>query len=365
MMRLLLNIMFSLPLLLSAGTIAVKTKAPQNRNAVFQYRVPKGYDKNRREMYRVLVIFGGRNTGSKVEEFLWGGLALVWRSGVTYVNEPYVTGGNPVLAGDDVLFNDMLGSTLAINGNPVEMTSFGETDGNNAFFTGKPMIDELGYAFLFRAYDPAQGKWTTSDPLGYPDGWNNLAYCNNGVTVNIDWLGAEVRLRQRSLFYSNNLFNHTWLDLVPDVPGDFSNNAQLNPSTDPNRNRGTVSGMPDGAGGSSGSGGTGSSMGDHLISAPNADIAYSNNDGKNFIIISAPSGMTDSEFINAILAAQNKYDNSNPLPYAGLPAGGTYSSNSFIAGILNSLGLNGSQLVQSLPGTQPGAGNPVPIKRFE
>ena len=51
-----------LPLLITAETIIVKTKAPQNRNAVFQYRVPKGYDKNRREMYRVLVIFGGRNT---------------------------------------------------------------------------------------------------------------------------------------------------------------------------------------------------------------------------------------------------------------------------------------------------------------
>ena len=53
------------PLILSAETIIVKTKAPQNRNAVFQYRVPKGYDKNRREMYRVLVIFGGRNTDGK------------------------------------------------------------------------------------------------------------------------------------------------------------------------------------------------------------------------------------------------------------------------------------------------------------
>ena len=45
----------------------VKTKAPQNRNAVFQYRVPNGYDKNRREMYRVLVIFGGRNTDGKAD----------------------------------------------------------------------------------------------------------------------------------------------------------------------------------------------------------------------------------------------------------------------------------------------------------
>ena len=112
--------------------------------------------------------------GGKVEEFLWDGLALIQRGETAYVNEPYVTGGNPVLAGDDVLFNDMLGSTLSVNGNPVDMTSFGETDDSNAFFTGKPYIGELGYAFLFRAYDPAQGKWTTSDPLGYPDGWNNL-----------------------------------------------------------------------------------------------------------------------------------------------------------------------------------------------
>ena len=128
--------------------------------------------------------------GDKVEEFMWDGLALIWRSGVTYINEPYVTGGNPVMAGDDVLFNDMLGSTLAVNGNPVEMTSFGETGNKNAFFTGKPMIDELGYSFLFRDYNPNQGKWTTSDPLGYPDGWNNLAYVNNQPYYDIDFLGA-------------------------------------------------------------------------------------------------------------------------------------------------------------------------------
>lgn len=123
--------------------------------------------------------------------------------------------------------------------------------------------------------------------------------------------------------------------------------------------------MPDGSGGSSGSGGSGSSAGDNLISDPNADIAYSNNDGNNFIIIPTPSGMTDTEFINAILTAQSKYDNSNPLPYAALPAGGNYNSNSFIAGLLNILGMNGTALVQSLPGTQPGAGHPVPIARFE
>ena len=127
--------------------------------------------------------------GEKKEEFFWDGLALIWRSGVTYINEPYVTGGNPVMAGDDVLFNDMLGNTLAVNDKAVEMTSFGETDNENAFFTGKPMIEELGYSFLFRDYNPNQGKWTTSDPLGYPDGWNQLAYCGNGVNYSVDLNG--------------------------------------------------------------------------------------------------------------------------------------------------------------------------------
>ena len=67
MIRLLPIAIFLFPLFLTAETIIVKTKAPQNRNAVFQYRVPKGYDKNRREMYRVLVIFGGRNTDGKAD----------------------------------------------------------------------------------------------------------------------------------------------------------------------------------------------------------------------------------------------------------------------------------------------------------
>jgi len=94
----------------------------------------------------------------KSEDFLWDGLALIHCGETSFINEPYVTGGNPVMAGDDVLFNDMLGSTLAVNGKAVEMTSFGETADKNAFFTGKPMIDELGYSFLFRDYNPNQGK---------------------------------------------------------------------------------------------------------------------------------------------------------------------------------------------------------------
>jgi len=61
-MRKLFIMILLFPLIIAAETITVKTKASQNRNAVFQYRVPKGDDKNRREMYQVLVIFGDWNT---------------------------------------------------------------------------------------------------------------------------------------------------------------------------------------------------------------------------------------------------------------------------------------------------------------
>ena len=51
----------------------------------------------------------------KTENFLWDGLALIHRGDNSFVNEPYVTGGNPILSSKDgVMFNDMLGNTLGI-----------------------------------------------------------------------------------------------------------------------------------------------------------------------------------------------------------------------------------------------------------
>ena len=141
-------------------------------------------------------IAGVTYADGRRENYLWDGLALIHRDGTELLNEPAVTGGNPVLSGDKVLFNDMLGNTLGVKDQssyqPIKMTAFGESDNVDAFFTGKPLVGELGYAFLFRNYRPEQGKWQTADPLGYPDGWNNFAYVNNGVTMAIDWLGGEL-----------------------------------------------------------------------------------------------------------------------------------------------------------------------------
>jgi len=71
------------------------------------------------------------------------------------------------------------------------MTLLGEskTEDEEVFFTGKPRVYDLGYAFLFRNYRSSLGKWQTADPLGYPDGWNNKAYCNSRASNLIDPLG--------------------------------------------------------------------------------------------------------------------------------------------------------------------------------
>ncbi len=155
----------------------------------------------------------GATAAENVESFVWDGLALISRStlnaergtpnGVSYTIEPHVNGGSPMLVshGDaenaKVIFNDILGSSLGIAKNGkftgTNMTSFGEADPSvpesEAFFTGKPMLHGMGYAFLFRNYRADVGKWQTADPLGYPDGWNNLAYCGNNGTNALDPLG--------------------------------------------------------------------------------------------------------------------------------------------------------------------------------
>ena len=53
-------------------------------------------------------------------------------------------------------------------------------------------VEGLGHAFWMRNYRAGLAKWQTADPMGYPDGWNQLAYCNNDVTSAVDLWGSLV-----------------------------------------------------------------------------------------------------------------------------------------------------------------------------
>ena len=134
-----------------------------------------------------------------VETFEWDGLALIERSGTKYINEPHAGGGNPVLAiggeSTEAIFTDMLGTSIGKveeNGySAIDKTSFGaDTSDKSSFFTGKPYVEGLGYAFLFRNYRADMGKWLSQDPIGYPIGWNNFIYCSNNIISIIDYLGC-------------------------------------------------------------------------------------------------------------------------------------------------------------------------------
>ena len=72
-------------------------------------------------------IAGVTYADGRRENYLWDGLALIHRDGTELLNEPAVTGGNPVLSGDKVLFNDLLGNTLGVKDQssyqPIRMTA--------------------------------------------------------------------------------------------------------------------------------------------------------------------------------------------------------------------------------------------------
>jgi hypothetical protein len=151
--------------------------------------------------------------------------------------------------------------------------------------------------------------------------------------------------------------NHAWLDLDPDNPADFANNPLFNTPGNPNRS--TISGEPSPAYNPLSEFPKQIST---LNSTPNSDLSSC---PSAKVLIPTPKGMTDTQFIQALLAAAQSFNNGT-IPYAALPQNGgpAHNSNSFAAGVLSQVGLNGSQLVSGLPGWQPGAQYPVPARSF-
>ncbi len=165
------------------------------------------------------------------------GLALIPRGDEQFVNEPHVGNapqklcfggeprakrrarrarkgprGNPVASSNGTsYFNDVLGTTVGSKQSgkysAAVLSAFGEsletlqgeatsnfkhqTSNSLTFFTGKPYVEGLGHAFWMRNYRASLAKWQSADPMGYPDGWNQLAYGGNEVTGAVDLWGCK------------------------------------------------------------------------------------------------------------------------------------------------------------------------------
>ena len=164
----------------------------------------------------------------RAEDFAWDGLALVRRGDEWFVNEPHVGGGAPVVSSKGAsYFNDMLGTTVGTKSRrrytAAALTAFGEPiQTSQTFFTGRPQVEGLGRVFLYRNYRASLAKWQTADPLGYPDGWNQLAYCENGVTGALDLFGAHT-IANDEFGYTSSLGLGCWYILVAECTGNYEN----------------------------------------------------------------------------------------------------------------------------------------------
>ena len=80
-------------------------------------------------------------------------------------------------------------------------------------------VDFERRAFFFHNYRPDLAKWATADPLGYPDGWNQLAYGPNSPLMGVDVEGA--RWVTKTFWYADEYTDFVVLTggLPLDMPG--------------------------------------------------------------------------------------------------------------------------------------------------
>jgi RHS repeat-associated protein len=214
-------------------------------------------------------------------------------------------------------------------------------------FTGQQWYAELGlYDLRNRFYSPDIGRFLQPDPVGFNgDATNLYRYCGNNPLTRSDPSGQTVWISQHSVGPGN----HTYLTIVPSNPNTFGGSSNLSPQSGAL----TISGQP-----VAGPGGY------YLNSTINMDTpAYTT-------VVNPPSGMTAADFDNAVYNSAMSYsDYTNlyfPVPeYANLTSGASgilfYNSNGFTVAMLNESGVdNGQEIVDSLPGWQPGSGYPPP-----
>lgn len=164
------------------------------------YNSPVNVEEQDGEAHEYAYYADGHLAKADDVSYVWDGLALLHRGTDLCVNEPGSQGGNPLVMGNRKLVTDHLGTTLSIfdgtERRDISRSAFGRNTSENSdddvdFFTGKPMVAGLGHAFLLRQYLADYGRWSSADPLGYPDGWNPYVYCGNEVMSLVDPNGGH------------------------------------------------------------------------------------------------------------------------------------------------------------------------------
>jgi len=204
-------------------------------------------------------------------------------------------------------------------------------------FTGQQWYSELGlYDLRNRFYSPDIGRFLQPDPIDFNGDPTNLyRYCGNNPVTRSDPDGETVYLSQHSVAL---IGNHAYLTIIPSDPANFAGSGFLQGGAL------TISGEP---------------VGGYLNMQLNSDTPGFTS------VIQPPPGVTDVEFDNAVWNSATSYPNDTYayffLPELGAWLVPVYNSNGFVVYVLIGASVpNAQELLEGLPGWQPGSGYPPP-----
>jgi RHS repeat-associated protein len=244
---------------------------------------------------------------------------------------------------------DLQGSPSFLDANGIDRNPNQSAFNVRHLFTGQQWYKEIGlYDLRNRFYSPDIGRFVQPDPIGFGgDATNLYRYTGNNPVTRSDPSGETVYIAQKPVISFGNFatgviaLNHTYLVVSPSNLASFPGAARVTGSGEL-----TISGQPSGALGSG-----------YLNGTINSDIYSPRND---MTLVPPPAGISDAAFDYSVYDAATSYPDDT-YKYVAIPELsplGGYNSNGYLARVLNGAGVNGQQIVNSLPGWQPGSGYP-------
>jgi RHS repeat-associated protein len=203
---------------------------------------------------------------------------------------------------------------------------------NARWHTGHVLDTETGLQYAgARYYDPVLGRFMGVDPAFFteknPHSFNRYNYGNNNPYKYIDPDGRRVvisgHIAAAPFGYATSPTSyHLSIVLIPDKPQDFADRTGWVTGANGSISA-TLGGQPS------------SGMLEGRLNQPGDQLEK----GSFQQEVSAPQGMSDTQFINRLIESAGSY--KNDLRYEKLPSseGNGYNSNSYVSGVLKGSGV--------------------------